>query len=190
MKLRRTALVPLVAAGIAMGGCTSGKNTATGAGADTQAPVATRMDRLETSDRGAIIRSEELISKRAVHEMPKAVAYRMSGDYSDNVPIALNPDGSVRSYPAPTDLGDASEPVKLAGGWWLDRRGVGLGSVFTRYTYADYRALPQAPTPRELLDAVIPGARVTAVERLPLTLNEALADTAAVNRMLKGKPQH
>lgn len=112
---------------------------------------------------------------------PKAVAYRMSGDYADNVPVTLTPDGAIISYPAPGDLTDRSAPLPLADGWWLDRRGISANSVFTRYTYSEYRALPAAPTPAELKASVIPGARVTVTLQLPMTVAEATADTAAAN---------
>lgn len=117
--------------------------------------------------------------------MPRAVAYRMSGDYADNVPVTLAADGSLQSYPAPSDIHESLRPIPLSGGWWLDRRGVSARSVFTRYTYAGYAALEEAPSPAQLLEAVIPGARVTSVVTLPMTTQEAVADTAAVNAALK-----
>lgn len=137
-----------------------------------------------TAGRGHIIGSEERIAGKAVSNTPKGVVYRMSGDYSDNVPVTLGADGSLVSYPAPTDIRDGSRPLPLADGWWLDRRGVTSSTVFTRYTYAGYASLKQAPEPAALLDAVIPGARVTVVRQLPMTTQEAVADTAAVNRWL------
>lgn len=116
--------------------------------------------------------------------MPKAVAYRMSGSYSSNVPVNVNAAGDIVSYPAPTDLGPDSTPIDLGGGWWLDRRGVSANSVFTRYTYAEYRALKTAPTLSELKAAVIPGARVSETVTLPMTLSEAEADLSAVKAAL------
>ena len=71
--------------------------------------------------------------------------------------------------------------MPLAGGWWLDRRGVGEHTVFTRWTYEEYHALKEVPAPREISAAVIPGAKVTEVMHLDMTPAEALADTAAVN---------
>lgn len=116
--------------------------------------------------------------------MPKAVAYRMSGPYSLNVPVNVNAAGDIVSYPAPTDLGPDSTPIDLGGGWWLDRRGVSANSVFTRYTYDEYRALKTAPTLSELKAAVIPGARVSETVTLPMTLSEAEADLPAVKAAL------
>ena len=57
--------------------------------------------------------------------IPRARVYRMNGDYADNVPVGTDGNGRIISYPAPTDLSTASKPIQLAGGWWLDRRGVG-----------------------------------------------------------------
>lgn len=116
--------------------------------------------------------------------LPKARIYRMTGPYADNVPITIGADGQVISYPAPTDISNAQRPLPLRDGWWLDRRGVGEGSVFTRYTYAEYAALKEAPSPEDLKKAVIPGARVVGVTVLPITLEQALSDTAAVERYI------
>lgn len=124
------------------------------------------------------------VSGRPAMALPKAGIYRMTGPYADNVPITLGPDGHVISYPAPTDISEAQRPLPLRDGWWLDRRGVREGSVFTRYTYAEYAALKEAPSPEALKQAVIPGARVTDVTQLPITLEQALADTAAISRYI------
>lgn len=123
-------------------------------------------------------------------DLPKAVVYRTDGDYSGYVPVTVGQDGSLISYPAPTDVSaTASAPLPVAGGLWLDRRGISINSVFTRYTYAEYAALPETPAPEQLLEAVIPGARVTTVYTLPMTAAEAAADTAAVNAYIIQHPQ-
>lgn len=119
--------------------------------------------------------------------IPRARVYRMNGNYADNVPVGTDGNGRIISYPAPSDVSAASRPVQLAGGWWLDRRGVGQHTVFTRFTYEEYAALPQSPSVAQLREAIIPGARVTAVEELPWTLREAEADTAAVNAWLQAR---
>ena len=111
----------------------------------------------------------------------------MNGDYADNVPVGTDGNGRIISYPAPTDVSTASKPIQLAGGWWLDRRGVGRHTVFTRFTYEEYAVLPHSPSVAQLREAIIPGARVTAVEELPWTLREAEADTAAVNAWLQAR---
>lgn len=95
--------------------------------------------------------------------------YKTSGDFDNLVPITLSADGrSVVSFPAPSDLTGQSTPVKLTDGWLLDRRGVGRHTAFTRYTYAEYAALAQAPSPEALLKAVIPGAVVTQLIATPI----------------------
>lgn len=116
--------------------------------------------------------------------LPKAIIYRTSGNYLENVPVRLSPDGTLLSYPAPTDIPEKAAPERLAGGWLLSPIGIDRSTVFTRYTYPEYRALAQAPSQAELLEAVIPGAKVTATLEIPMTLSEAMADTAAVNRLI------
>lgn len=116
--------------------------------------------------------------------LPKAMLYKTDGDFSANVPVQLNDDGSLRSYPDPRDIPADARPVMLAGGWLLSPVGVGYGSVFTSYTLEKYRSMDTAPAPAEILGAVIPGSKVTATIQIPLSLSEALADTAAVNRII------
>lgn len=118
--------------------------------------------------------------------LPRAVIYKTDGDYRDNVPVTLNAAGTALiSFPAPTDITDFSTPLPLADGYLLDRRGVSENSRFTRYTYAQYRALPAPPAPAALIDSIIPGARVTVIHRLDITLQQALGDTAAVNDLIR-----
>lgn len=109
--------------------------------------------------------------------IPKAIVYRTDGNFYDNVPIMLNENGTeVVSFPAPTDLSQQSMPLHLSDGWMLDRRGVGPNTVFTSYTYKEYMALPQAPSPTELLAHVIPGSGITSLVELPLTMTQASSD--------------
>ena len=105
--------------------------------------------------------------------IPKATAFRMSGDYSRNVAVTLGPDGNLLYYPAPTDLTAGSAPVEIGDGWWLNRQGLGPGSVFTRRTFDEYRALKKAPTPEQIKAAIIPGASVTDFRRLPVDASKA-----------------
>ncbi|MBO4978540.1 MAG: hypothetical protein J6C67_07500 [Muribaculaceae bacterium] len=118
-------------------------------------------------------------------DLPPVTVYRMSSDYSHNVAVTVDADGNITSYPAPSDLSEAALPVAVGHGLWLDRRGVGLRSVFTRYTYAEYMALPEAPTPQQLRRAIIPGARVTAVYALP---PDVAPDSATVAEYIAGHP--
>lgn len=117
---------------------------------------------------------------------PKARIYRMNGPYAQNVPIQLNAARTeIVSFPAPSDLTSYSTPIPLADGWYLDRRGVGENTAFTRYTYAEYSALPTAPTTTELLNSIIPEARITTIRTLDMTTREAVNDTAALNRRIR-----
>ena len=116
--------------------------------------------------------------------LPKATIYRTSGNYNNHVFITLGTDGTVISYPAPSDVTEESAPLELKGGWLLDRRGISKNAAFLRWTYAEYHALPSTPSIDQLKAAILPDARVTAIERLPMTANEAAADTAAVNQWI------
>lgn len=119
--------------------------------------------------------------------VPKAQIYRTNGNYNDNVPIQVSADGrEIISFPAPTDLGPQSKPLPLADGYLLDRRGISpYNTRFTTYTYSQYAALPTAPGIAELLKSIIPAALVTDFIELPVTIGEAMADTAAVNTLIR-----
>ena len=117
-----------------------------------------------------------------VAAMPMAVVYQTSGDNAmDLVPVNLSPDGkSVVSYPAPSDLNEGQTPIDMGDGWWLDRRGIGPGTVFTTYTYEEYEAMKQAPSPQEILSHIDRNAHITRMIELPITAAEAASDPAVV----------
>lgn len=117
--------------------------------------------------------------------LPKAQIYRTTCERADLVPVNFSPDGkNIVSYPAPGDLPSTS-PVRLAGGWLLDRRGINPATRFTSFTYAEYQAMEHAPTPQELMRNIDQTCRITEIRALPMTTSEAIADTAAVNRMIR-----
>lgn len=103
----------------------------------------------------------------------RATLFKMSGDYANNVAVTLGPDGNLTYFPAPTDLSAESAPAEVGEGWWLNRQGLGPNSVFTKYTFEEYRALKSVPSPEEIKAAIIPGARVTEFRRLVLPASEA-----------------
>lgn len=117
--------------------------------------------------------------------MPAATAFRMSGDYADNVAIGVDASGQLTYFPAPGDLSENSRPLGLGDGWWLNRQGIGANAVFTKYTFAEYMKLPAAPSPDELKDAIIPGAKVVRMEKLPYTVNEASSHINEIKEYLK-----
>lgn len=119
-----------------------------------------------------------------VAALAKVRIYKTNGDYDNYVPVTLNDsrDGLV-SYPAPSDLHGAS-PVKLDDGFLLDRRGVGVNTAFTRWTYAEYAEMQSAPSPEEIMANLIPGARVTELYETPLTTGIP-DETAKCNELIK-----
>lgn len=139
----------------------------------------------ENTNAPAIVAAPTLGSP-VVSAIPKAVVYKISGNATAaNVPVQVSPDdsGKIISFPAPADV-RGQEPLQMADGYLLDRRGISANSVFTKWTYAEYSALDQTPTIAEIKDAIIPGARPTQIHVLPMTLGEALSDTAAVNLLI------
>ncbi|MCM1005645.1 MAG: hypothetical protein NC402_05035 [Prevotella sp.] len=124
----------------------------------------------------------------SVNVIPKAIVYQTTGDNAmDLVPITLSADGkSVVSYPAPSDLNEGQTPINLGDGWWLDRRGIGPNTVFTTYTYEQYAAMKQAPSPKELLEHIDKNVRISRMVQLPITINEADSDPAVVRAYTEG----
>lgn len=119
---------------------------------------------------------KRVIGGSAAFQIPKASAFRMSGDYADKVGVTLNPDGTLAYFPAPTDITSQTPPVALGDGWWLNRQGISANSVFTKWTFDEYSSLEAVPSPEEIIAAVIPGAVVTEIVTLPLDIHEAFAD--------------
>lgn len=117
--------------------------------------------------------------------IPKATAFRMSGDYSRNVAITPGAGNTLLYYPAPSDISASSAPIELEGGWWLNRQGLSENSVFTSYTFSDYSQLPSTPSQETLLEAVIPGATVTQFVTLPYSITEADSHIPEINLFLK-----
>lgn len=118
-----------------------------------------------------------------VSALPRARIYQIEPQWADLVPVAMS-NGRLTSYPAVSDVSEATAPVALADGWWLDRAGIGPSTRFLRWTRSEYSAMKTTPTPTQIEQAVVGGARVKALVELPMTTSAALADTAAVNRLI------
>ena len=90
--------------------------------------------------------------------LPHVIVYKTKKDYRNLVPVQLSADKKqVVSYPDQADIGTGGAnalPVLLHKGYLLDRRGVGINSAFTKYTYKQYNALKELPPPDELLRSV------------------------------------
>ncbi len=182
-----TAILAAAGAIVALGGCSASRKADIRAGA----PVAEAVSP-DAMSGATPARRERLAAAAAANPdkyLPRAILYMTDGDYVDNVPVQVGGGGVITSYPAPSDVSvGRSTPLRMAGGWLLDRRGVSPRTAFTRYTYAEYSALPSAPTPQQLRAAIIPEARITRMCTLPMTPAEAAADTAAVNAIILNQP--
>lgn len=123
-----------------------------------------------------------------VSAIPSVRIYKTSKDVDNLVPIVLDAQGKIASYPAPTDITASSAPVRLAGGYLLDRCGIAPTSVFTSYTFEEYSRLPQAPTPEQLLKEVVPGACVTEIVAMPFPITAADVETRCNRLIDEGLP--
>ncbi|MDE6337983.1 MAG: hypothetical protein K2L34_15570 [Muribaculaceae bacterium] len=152
--------------------------------AATSDPNVTRSVAVSMPLRDSKPRGPQTLNSKPVNALPKATAFRMSGDYADHVAISVDNQGNLTYFPAPTDITAASAPVSLTDGWWLNRQGIGINSVFTKYTFSEYAALPSVPSIEELKASIIPGARVTEVISLPYTISEAPSHIQEINDFL------
>ena len=130
---------------------------------------------------------QRIIGGKPLDVNPNATAFRMSGDYSDNVAVTLDANGELVYFPAPTDITAYSKPISLGNGWWLNCQGLGPNSVFTKYTFAEYSSLPEVPSPQQLKMDILPGARVTEFIELPMKLNDAVNNINEAKSYLKNK---
>ncbi len=103
----------------------------------------------------------------------KATVFKMNGDYANNVAVTVGPNGNLTYFPAPSDLTAESAPVEIGEGWWLNRQGISANSVFTKYTFDEYRNLKSTPSPAEIKAMIIPGSEVTDFRQLVLPASEA-----------------
>ena len=116
---------------------------------------------------------------------PKALIYRMNGDFSTYVPVQTDASRShLISFPAPTDITEVTEPVSLPKGWWLDRQGVGLNTAFISITRDKYSSLDGAPEPGYIMESILPAAFVTETAVLPFTLHHALDNRHEVDSII------
>lgn len=131
------------------------------------------------------VRGSKPLGQGQVNALPKATVFKMNGDYADKVAITLNSNGDVTYFPAPSDISQSVMPVKLDDGWYLNRQGLGINSVFLKYSFKEYSELPKVPTIAELKEAIIPGSRVTEIVQLPYNINQANDKIPEIKEFLK-----
>lgn len=140
------------------------------------APDITQSKTVETIE----VRQQPLVGM-----MPKATAFKMTGDYADNVAITIGSNGQLTYFPAPSDISKSSVPTSLGNGWYLNNQGISANSVFTKYTFEEYSKLPSVPSPQELKEAIIPDARVEDMIQLPYNINEAKNNIEEIKDYIK-----
>lgn len=123
-------------------------------------------------------------------QLPKAVVYRTNIPVDNHPAVKLSNSGNELIYfPDPRDIHSNSRPIALADNWLLDRQGgISMNSRFLTFTYDEYAALPKVPAMSEILNSIRNDAQVTDLRILDITLQDAIADTAAVNKLLRFRP--
>lgn len=181
--MKMTTLLTIIATAMLLACCSTSRkaqeNTISAVAANQEStPTPTKADR-----RGGFYDSAP---RGASSAMPKAVIYKTNGDYRFNVPVTLNAGRTaIVSYPDPSDISTDMAPLPLADGWLLDRRGVNSNTAFTTFSYSEYSKLKSVPSPEQLMNSIIPDARVTEVRTLSITTSNAVSDTATVNSIIR-----
>ena len=104
-------------------------------------------------------KTDTIITQLDFSAGPPTIIYKTKHDYTDNVAILLTADKTgIASYPHPRDIAKKSNRVKptiLTKGYLLDNQGINERVAFTSYTFAQYAALPKAPSLDELKASII-----------------------------------
>ena len=102
------------------------------------------------------LQQSQPISGNHAMASPKAIVYRTSGNYINNVPVILDETKTTLvSYPDPVDVRNNPKPTELIKGYLLDNRGIGVNVAFTSYTYEEYAAMESVPSQEEIMAHII-----------------------------------
>lgn len=93
------------------------------------------------------------------HAHPAIIIYKTRADYSNLVPVNLNPEKTeVISFPAPSDIRSRLNnirPEPLGKGYLLDHRGINAQSAYIQLTWEEYAELNHSPSPEALFKLLI-----------------------------------
>ena len=100
--------------------------------------------------------NKTLSSERNSEALRAVIIYKTTKDYSNNIPLMMNEDKTeIVSYPAISDISDKKKPQNLIDGYLLDNFGICKNTVYTSYTFEDYKKLTKQPTIQELKTKII-----------------------------------
>lgn len=179
-------LLPLIITACSHKNATENPDTSVAIGFGRQIPVSSGDGKPTTLPMKEKVRVMD-VPKSQSAMLPNATAFRMNGDFQDNVAVTFNAEGVLTYFPAPSDITADSRPVDLGNGWWLNNQGLSRNSVFTRYTFAEYAELPSAPDPDQLKNMVIPGSGVTQMIELPFKIGDANSHIPEIKEYLQDK---
>lgn len=147
----------------------------------SEAKKISHVDKQNSPKVGHAIKKKQIIGSA----VPQAIIYSTNGDWYDKVPVTLNEDRTqLISFPAPSDITPEQAPVSVGEGLWLDRRGITENTAFTNWTYEEYAALERVPSPDEIMNNLIPDAKITEIIKLPITAYSANEDPMIVREMV------
>lgn len=117
--------------------------------------------------------------------MPKAIVYKVQPEYLDKVPVRLDA-GKIRllSFPAPTDITPSTAPIELIDGFYLDRQGIDINTMFLSVTRDEYAAMASTPSAADIMEMVLPMSFVSEIVVLPITTAEAINNPDVVKRLI------
>lgn len=141
-------------------------------------------DTVAAAGSSAMVRRPVVNQPGKASMIPQATAFKINPEYADKVGVTFGADGRLSYFPAPTDITPSSAPLDLGNGWWLNRQGISANSVFTRYTFDEYRKLPAVPSPGQIKEAVIPGSGVTEMVKLPYNINDTQSHLEEIKEYL------
>jgi hypothetical protein len=102
----------------------------------------------------------QMTEKQSINmALPSTFIYKTKADYSQLVPVLVSSETKViYSYPDKKDLlvdGKLRLPSPLLDGYLLDNKGISKDAAFLKLTYAQYVALEQTPSSKELQEMVL-----------------------------------
>jgi hypothetical protein len=90
--------------------------------------------------------------------------FKLIPAWASLVPVQVNQEGTVISYPAPSDLAKLpghGAPHPLEASFYLDRGSISCGAAFLNYTREAWSKLTEAPSLARQRALVLPGAQAS-----------------------------
>ncbi len=121
--------------------------------------------------------------QNAMNARSPIIIYKTYKDYYNNIPVSLSADKTkIVSYPGINDIyynGEIAYPTKLARGYLLDNRGIGINSAFLKMTYDEYIKFSATPSSEEIYEMIIDSDPFSEMYRIACN-----RDTIEINKII------